>query len=486
MSDFRPIWLAERSLFIAIALALKGAPAAAALHWVPVGPPGNPAITAMAVGRSDYTVPLNVPPSLMYAATAGASVLLSPDGGNSWTDTGPGLASQANSLAVRQIFHMGVDTGSYDTTVFAATTNGGVFRLAPGASSWTASNSGLTNLNVLCVAVGGSGVVTGGNSGIVYAGTANGLFASTDGGNTWIAKTNGLPDASSLSVNAIATDPSSPSNLYLGAATGIFKSMDGGENWNQLDPVPGFVYFTTSLAVDPLSPSRLYANGAANPPCSPLCLPIAFLPVSLRSLDGGQTWTKVDSLGMNPIRAFAATPNLPARVFAGSVSNGVFESDDGGATWTQANSGLGQTAVTALVIDSVVPSFIFAGTVNGVFCSPLGQVNPTCVVDAVTLCLNGQRFRATVAWQTGGTNGNGHAYPVTDNTGAFWFFDPTNLELVVKVLDGRSVDGKFWVFYGSLTNVEFTLTVTDTLTGVVKTYFNAQGQLASVADTSAF
>ena len=80
----------------------------------------------------------------------------------------------------------------------------------------------------------------------------------------------------------------------------------------------------------------------------------------------------------------------------------------------------------------------------------------------------------------------GLARAITTATGAFWFFDPTNLELVVKVLDGRSVNGKFWVFYGSLTNVEFTLTVTDTLTGAVKTYFNPQGQLGGVADTGAF
>jgi hypothetical protein len=59
-------------------------------------------------------------------------------------------------------------------------------------------------------------------------------------------------------------------------------------------------------------------------------------------------------------------------------------------------------------------------------------------------------------------------------------------DAVVKALDGRSINGKSWVFYGSLTNVEFTLTVTDTLTGAVRTYFNPQGQLASVADTSAF
>lgn len=57
---------------------------------------------------------------------------------------------------------------------------------------------------------------------------------------------------------------------------------------------------------------------------------------------------------------------------------------------------------------------------------------------------------------------------------------------MVKVLDARRVNGKFWVFYGALSNVEYTVTVTDMQTGAVKTYFNPQGQMASVADTSAF
>jgi len=42
------------------------------------------------------------------------------------------------------------------------------------------------------------------------------------------------------------------------------------------------------------------------------------------------------------------------------------------------------------------------------------------------------------------------------------------------------------VFYGALSDVEYTITVTDTQTGAVKKYFNAQGQLSSVSDTSAF
>jgi hypothetical protein len=82
--------------------------------------------------------------------------------------------------------------------------------------------------------------------------------------------------------------------------------------------------------------------------------------------------------------------------------------------------------------------------------------------------------------------GQGRAVPLTADTGAFWFFDPSNLELMVKVLDGRALNGHFWVFYGALSDVDYTLTVTDTETGKKKTYRNERGQLASRADTSAF
>jgi hypothetical protein len=75
---------------------------------------------------------------------------------------------------------------------------------------------------------------------------------------------------------------------------------------------------------------------------------------------------------------------------------------------------------------------------------------------------------------------------LTGDTGYFYFFDETNVELVVKVLDGRSYNGHFWVFYGALSNLAYTITVTDTQTGEVRTYLNPPGKLASVADTLAF
>jgi hypothetical protein len=111
---------------------------------------------------------------------------------------------------------------------------------------------------------------------------------------------------------------------------------------------------------------------------------------------------------------------------------------------------------------------------------------PPCTSDPV-LCLASERFHVQVHWQLPtGERGEGHPVALSADTGTFWFFDPANVELVVKVLDGRGVNGRFWVFYGALSNVEYTLVVTDTVTGAVRAYVNPQGQLASVADTSAF
>ena len=110
-----------------------------------------------------------------------------------------------------------------------------------------------------------------------------------------------------------------------------------------------------------------------------------------------------------------------------------------------------------------------------------------CVPGPTRLCLQGGRFAVDAVWKDfQGRTGTGTAVPLSGDTGYFWFFAPTNVEVVAKVLDGRALGGKFWFFYGALSNVEYTLTVTDTQTGAVKIYKNPSGQFGSVADTAAF
>ena len=104
------------------------------------------------------------------------------------------------------------------------------------------------------------------------------------------------------------------------------------------------------------------------------------------------------------------------------------------------------------------------------------------------LCLNGQRFEVEVAWHDPfhGTSGIATGVPLTEDSGYFWFFGEDNLELVVKVLDGRSYNGKFWVFYGALTNVEYTLRVRHVESGAERIYHNPPYQFRSRSDIDAF
>lgn len=113
---------------------------------------------------------------------------------------------------------------------------------------------------------------------------------------------------------------------------------------------------------------------------------------------------------------------------------------------------------------------------------------PACAPDERTLCLLGGRYRVEVEWhdQHNGGSGVGRVVPASDLSGYFWFFRPDNLELVVKVLDGTTVNGHVWVFYGALSDVEYTIRVTDTETGFEKSYTNPPGEICGRADTTAF
>ena len=115
----------------------------------------------------------------------------------------------------------------------------------------------------------------------------------------------------------------------------------------------------------------------------------------------------------------------------------------------------------------------------------VGQL-PTLL--AQTLCLSNNRYQVRTTWRNqNGQNGNGTAVRLTADTGYFWFFSSTNVEMVVKVLNACSLNSRFWVFAGGLTNVQVTTTVTDTQTGQVKVYNNNLNQpFLPLQDTGAF
>jgi hypothetical protein len=109
---------------------------------------------------------------------------------------------------------------------------------------------------------------------------------------------------------------------------------------------------------------------------------------------------------------------------------------------------------------------------------------------AALLGLMGGRFQMSVADQVAGASPA--AVQMSDAGGYFTFFDPTNVELTAKIVDGRAVNGHYWVFVASMTNTPLTITVTDTQTGhcgsscPTRTYSNPPNTNQNFIDVEAF
>ena len=116
------------------------------------------------------------------------------------------------------------------------------------------------------------------------------------------------------------------------------------------------------------------------------------------------------------------------------------------------------------------------------------KTTPSICSDGNTLCLGGGRFQANVSWQdSAGRTGDGLVVPGGPDSGHFYFFDPDNTEMLVKVIDGCDFNSHYWVFAAAATDVEYTLTVTDSSTGSSRTYDNDLGTPAqAITDTQAF
>jgi len=119
----------------------------------------------------------------------------------------------------------------------------------------------------------------------------------------------------------------------------------------------------------------------------------------------------------------------------------------------------------------------------------LSNVVPACS-DPNALCLAGNRFSITAAFDTAaGQHGTGQPIRLTTDTGYFWFFAATNVEVVIKVLDacGFTARPAFWVFASGLTDVHVVLTVTDLTSGQSHVYVNPiQTPFQPIQDTATF
>jgi hypothetical protein len=147
-----------------------------------------------------------------------------------------------------------------------------------------------------------------------------------------------------------------------------------------------------------------------------------------------------------------------------------------------ANLGAGVTELAAFS-QFPTPDGYYVYHPRGIFPSTL-----RCAPSPTAACI-GNRFMVQVSYDATPGNGAGPANVVLESAESvkFTFFDPSNIEMILKILNACGVNNKWWVFAGGLTNVGVAIKVTDTMTGVVKNYSSKKGQLfQAFADTSAF
>lgn len=236
-----------------------------------------------------------VHPNVLYAASTGASLKKSTDGGKSF-------APAANGLRGLFLF----------TTPFA---------LDPGHPSrlWTGSEQ---------------------------------LWRSDDGAASWSPASPRLLDgptpAPAAQVSALAVAAADSNRVLAGTNEGsIFRSAaattaTADTAWAKAKPRAGWV---SSVAFDPANPAVAYATYSS------------FGGVHVwKSADGGASWAPLDGTGAAsrrlpdlPVHAIAVDPTRPGRLYVGT-DLGVFASLDGGASWSVEATGFANVVVEALAI----------------------------------------------------------------------------------------------------------------------------------------
>jgi hypothetical protein len=108
------------------------------------------------------------------------------------------------------------------------------------------------------------------------------------------------------------------------------------------------------------------------------------------------------------------------------------------------------------------------------------------------LRLFGNRFQIFISAydQRSGRTAAGFAIPQSDVFGFFSIPELTgnagNPEIFIKVLDARTANGHFWIFYGGLTDLEVRITVVDTVQNRVTSYIKPAGGYCGGSDVSTF
>ena len=312
------------------------------------------------------------------------------------------------------------------------------------------------------------------NSSAYTYGFGSGVQRSDDSGETWthFPSTEGYPDADTRKLAVDATDGArvlifEAEVEHLGSVIRNFlkRTTDGGVTWTTVATVPFNVH---ALVADPTVGDRFWF-GIDSEEGSGLFL----------STDGGSSLTPRGFEGQL-IRRIEVDPGDPDHVWV-SVPHepGVWETRDAGFTWNLTPGS-----------EHIIPTDLALGTVGTLYAASARgtwQLDFAALPGAPTTLQD--RFDIKVAWR----DEHNRLHPgrevqtsaLASDSAAFWFFDEDNVELLVKVLDGRTINNHFWIFSGVATDVAYCLEVVDRVTGKTFSHCQEKGQQRSIADVEA-
>jgi photosystem II stability/assembly factor-like uncharacterized protein len=161
---------------------------------------------------------------------------------------------------------------------------------------------------------------------VLWAGTDRGILRSEDAGRSWCRLEAPFQNQQ---VWRISISPHDEQVVFAGTGTPspacIFRSDDGGKTWQPLSvdiveecPAVG-VPRVTDIAVDPSDPRQLWASIEVDG--------------MRRSVDGGQTWTRINGSITNPDGHAASVSSGQPKLVVLTVNNEIHVSRDGGATF---------------------------------------------------------------------------------------------------------------------------------------------------------
>lgn len=229
--------------------------------------------------------------------------------------------------------------------VYAARSNGGVFRSNDGGRQWLWRSEANPTFNARSLVISNGALVA------LAGGT---VWRSTDEGASFSPSNSGFSGEDGLSLTA---SPSHPGVLYLTTeATGVYRSTDGGVTWESRSSGLRLGRPILAVAVHP-----------ANPDIVAVTTDVDFV---YRSENGGQSWARVrDGLTDRHFVDIAFAPGNPDVAYVISVDGTVYRSEDVGTTWAVTAFDPDAAEGFAVAVDPADPDRVSAATNEGLFTS---------------------------------------------------------------------------------------------------------------------